>query len=140
MSALADLTLELDPGLRAALEEVARLEFALECIQAQKRQDAMARELREGRSQDGLGACVRRVDAFAHHEWTQQLGPECWQDKGFTKYFDRIAPECRVRSRGTRVQVGYTPGRRFEVPVTERAEPRFRKTYRSAEPSDRRHP
>jgi hypothetical protein len=126
---LRDLTLELDPGLRAALEEVARLEWTLESIQAQKRQNAMAAVLRDGRSLEGLGACERRVDAFAYHDWGLKEGYACWQDKGFKRYFDRIAPECRVKSRGTKVQVGYTAARRFVVPVHDRQEPRFRKSY-----------
>jgi len=125
---LRDLTLQLDPGLAAALDEVARLEWQLECIRAQKRQNAMAAELRDGRSLEGLGACQRRVDGFAYHDWGLKEGYGCWQDKGFTRYFDRIAPECKVRSRGTKVQVGYSRERRIEIPV-EREGPRFRKSY-----------
>jgi hypothetical protein len=126
---LRDLTLQLDPGLTAALEEVARLEWQLESIRAQKRQNAMAADLRDGLSVEGLGACERRVDTFAYHDWGIKEGYECWKDSGFKRYFDRIAPECKVRSRGTKVQVGYTAAPRFELPVTERRQPKFRKSY-----------
>lgn len=119
-----------DPVIRASLLELARLEFQLEAIQAQKRQDNMDAELREGVFRDGMGGCDRRVDAFAFHNWGMDEGYGCWSDKGFLKYFDRIAPETRVRSRSAKIQAGYSASPGFEVPLRVN-QPRFSKTYGS---------
>lgn len=125
-----------DPVIRASLLELARKEFELEAILAQQRQNAMGPELREGVFRDGMGACERRVDAFAFHQWGIDLGYECWGDRGFTKYFDRIAPETRVRSRSAKLQVGYEASPAFEVPVARVNEPRFAKTYKAGSTGD----
>ncbi len=117
-----------DPVIAASLLEIARMEYQLEAIQAQKRQDAMDAELREGVFRDGMGGCERRVDAFAFHQWGHDEGYGCWSDRGFLKYFDRIAPETRVRSRSAKIQVGYQASPGFQVEVRVNA-PRFSKSY-----------
>lgn len=109
MSAIADAVLELnDPCLEAALEEVARKEWILESLRAQADQDRLAREMGELNSIDGLGRVARQIDPFAYHDWAKKLGSyDCWRDKGFNAYIDRIAPETKVRCHGTRIQSGY---------------------------------
>jgi len=125
-----DLTLDQsllnsDPALHEALRQLYEKTLTLEMLQAQAEQNALDRSLREARSIDGVGEVVRRVHPSAYHLWAHDLGSyDCWQDKGFTKYFDRIAPECKVKSTGTRLQVGFQRDTGWF-----RAEPRFRKSY-----------
>ena len=118
-----------DAPTLAALEELARQEWEFEALRAQVEQERFARAFPEMNAIDGLGGVTRNIDAFAFHDWAIKLGShECWRDKGFNKYIDRIAPETRVKSVGTKpgngmaLQVGWTPAR----------EPRFRKTYGEA--------
>jgi len=54
-----------------------------------------------------------------YHHFGDRYGYECWQDDEFRNDFERGFPAARVKSGGTRIQVGYTG----------KAEPRFRKAY-----------
>lgn len=127
MSALRNIDLAgLDPATLAALEEVARREHQLLELQEQAMQEAFAREHSEMNAVDGLGEVRRNISAFAYHDWAMKEGTyDCWSDKGFNQYIDRLAPETRVKcvapksGNGLALQVGWTPVR----------EPRFRKSY-----------
>lgn len=119
---MRDVDLELnDPALEAALEEVYRKAWLLEALQAQVEQEEFAREVRNGyRAMEGLGAVKREVHGFAYHDWALKLGSyDCWRDSGFLKYFDRIAPETRTKSTGTKVQVGWQGETNFYVPFVK---------------------
>lgn len=70
------------------------------------------------KSVDGLGQMVARIPADAFHYWGQRLGYQCWEDTSFMREFLRDNPECRVKSAGTKLQVGYQP-----------TNVRFHKTY-----------
>lgn len=114
MSVLQNLELEVDPGLAVALEEIARREWLLEQLQAQREQEEFARHCRETNALDGLGEVTRMIHASAYHDWALKLGTyDCWKDKGFNKYMDRIAPETKPVARGTKcgnglaLQVGF---------------------------------
>lgn len=138
MSALRDVDLSgLDAGTVAALEEVARLEWTLEALRAQREQDQLAAEIhRMGgfNAVDGLGAVRRNIDAFAFHDWARKEKTyDCWRDKSFNRYIDRIAPETKARCTGTRLQVGWTPPTNFAVSFHRENAPRFAKTYQPAD-------
>lgn len=128
-----------DPALHEALRQLYEKTLQLEMLQAQAEQNAMDNSLREARSIDGVGEVVRRVHPSAYHLWAHDLGDyACWQDKGFTKYFDKIAPECKVRSRGTRIQVGHTRPVDCSVAFARQNAPRFFKAYTSETTDDGR--
>lgn len=129
--AFADTDLSsLDPLTLVALEEYARKLHQLQMIQAQKEQDALAREMRECPEVNGF-VLQRRVHADAFHDWGLKLGSyDAWTDKGFLKYFDKIAPETRVKYK-RKAQVGWTESLPEEVPiiVSGGGEKRFVKKY-----------
>lgn len=115
MSGFDDIDLSgLDPLTLIALEELARKQWELQMIQAQKEQDRLAKELAntEVTAVDGFGPMVRRVHADAFHDWARKEkrngGYDIWKDNGFTRYFDKIAPECKVKYAG-KPQVGWGP-------------------------------
>jgi hypothetical protein len=124
------LELDIDPLTQAALEELYRKRWLLESLKAQAEQDRLEREYREAKAVHGIGELKRRVHAFAYHDWAKKLGSyQCWSDSGFTKYFDRIAPETKVKcvgakpGNGAALQVGWMPERNIK----------FSKTYPTAE-------
>lgn len=94
-----------DPGLVAALEELAWRKWQLECIQAEKEQIALAAQGQETRAVDGLGEVTARVHATAHFDMIRQYGHGCWGDQSFNKHFLGKNPECKVKSTGTRPQI-----------------------------------
>lgn len=105
-----------DQSTIVALEELARQEWLNAALQAQIEQEEFARHCREVNAVEGVGEVQRMVHPFAYHDWAHKLGSyECWQDKGFQKYFDRIAPETKVKcvapksGNGLALQVGWTP-------------------------------
>lgn len=115
--AAPDITFEgVDAATIAAVEELARQEWQLAALQAQIEQEEFARHCKLVNGVEGVGEVTRMVHAFAYHDWAHKLGSyECWQDKGFQKYFDRIAPETKVKcvapksGNGLALQVGWTP-------------------------------
>ncbi len=118
------MQLEIDPAMQAALGELYRRKWVLESLKAQREQDTLEREHREARAIPGMGEVKRRVHSFAYHDWAKKLGSyECWRDRGFTKYFDRIAPEARVKSLGAK------PGNGAPLQVGWERNVRFTKTY-----------
>jgi hypothetical protein len=128
----------LRPDTRAALEELARQRLAAEARQAQALQDRMPNELREARAIDGVGEVQMRVHSTAYHEWAAKFGTyDCWRDKGFRReYRTKIAPETRVKCKGAKISVGWTPAVEQKVEIFGSGEePRFRKKY-SQSPSD----
>lgn len=127
---MRNLELHLDPGLLAALEELARRKLMLEHIRAQKEQDRLARHFREAKSIDGIGELQMRVHSTAYHDWGIKLGFDCWKDEGFKKYFRKIAPETRVKCGGTKLMVGYQPGQDQQIEIFGSGNaPRFSKKY-----------
>ena len=123
-----------DPATVQALEELARQEWEFEAMQAQRRQERMAAQQRETNAVNGLGAVRRNIDSFAFHDWAIKEGTyACWKDDDFNRYIDRIAPETKVKSTGTRTQVGYTGPDNAQCPMPNdrepRTAPRYRKSY-----------
>lgn len=62
----------------------------------------------EHRSLDGIGRLRMRVDADSFHYWGQRLGYNCWQDKSFLDQYEKANPYCKVNSKGTKMQFGFT--------------------------------
>lgn len=61
---------------------------------------------REIRSVDGIGRLRMRIDPTLYHTWGTKYGYDCWKDSQFLKEVERDNPEVRVKSVGTRLQVG----------------------------------
>ena len=62
----------------------------------------------EHRSLDGIGRLRMRVDADSYHYWGQRLGYGCWKDKTFLDEYEKSNPYCKVNSKGTKMQFGFT--------------------------------
>jgi len=125
MSLLSELELHISPQTALALEQMVRQEWLAEAARAQQEQEAFAKACRETNALEGMGAVTRHIDAFAYHDWALKMGThDCWKDKGFNKYIDRIAPETKPLSRGAapgnglKLTVGWVP-----------PEKRFTKTF-----------
>jgi hypothetical protein len=118
----------------AALEEIVRQEWELEAMKAQRVQLRLAACLPEHNAIDGVGYVRRHVSSFAYHDWARKLGTyECWGDRGFNHYIDKIAPETVVRSKGTKMQLGYQAPALVAPPAP--GNKRFTKIYRKEEPA-----
>ena len=95
-------------GLGVALERELRLGFQLEKTQAEARQRDIGRVNQEAvKSVEGLGSLEARIDSSAYHYWGQREGYDCWQDNQFQKEFLRDNPQSKVKSVGTKIQVGF---------------------------------
>ncbi len=126
MSVLQNLELDIDPVMQVALEEIARREWILEQLQAQKEQEDFARACRETNALEGIGAVTRMIHPAPYHDWALKLGSyDCWKDKGFNKYIDRIAPETKPVSRGAKCGGGLA----LQVGFTGSGNKRFTKNY-----------
>lgn len=67
---------------------------------------------RDIRSVDGIGRLRMRIDPTLYHAWGTRLGYDCWKDSQFLREVERDNPEVRVRSTGTRLQVGFDGAKR----------------------------
>lgn len=123
--------LEADPGMAVALEQYARKLHLLEMLEAQAAMDRLNRRMRhmEVTASEGMGEVHRLMPAAAWHDIALKEGTyDCYKDRSFNRYIDRVAPETKVRC--------YSPrsgnGRPLQVPVgwdRRRSAPRFRKSY-----------
>ena len=59
------------------------------------------------RALQGLGELKARIDPYSYHYWGKRLGYACWNDKQFVDEYLRDTPEARVKTMGTRTQVGH---------------------------------
>jgi hypothetical protein len=106
----------LPPGVVAELQRGRLAREAMTIAQAPARQVEQARaHAGTAKSLDGLGRLRMVITADAYHYWGRRLGYECWRDKAFLREYERDNAAVRVKSRGTRIQVGYrgyAPARR----------------------------
>lgn len=102
-------TLSNCPGwLIDELNKIVTSEQTHEAYLARRRQRAIAAELGQNRkSIEGLGRPRLEVDSAAYHYWGTRLGYQCWKDKQFLREFERDNEDARVKSTGTKLQVGY---------------------------------
>lgn len=97
-----------EPWLIAELDKFVRNEHIAERVLAETRQRRIAAELgQDRRAINGLGRPRLEVDNYSYHIWGQKLGYQCWKDKQFLREFERDNPHARVKSTGTKLQVGY---------------------------------
>jgi len=99
-------------GLPAGVvEEFRKGRLAREVLalqQAPRLQDLAARaQPVTQRSIEGLGRPRLNITADAFHYWGRRLGYDCWKDKQFLREFWRDNQNARVKSSGTKIQVGY---------------------------------
>lgn len=98
----------LPPEVANALEKELRLGWELKKEQCKARQGALGKSSQQAvKSVEGLGALVGRIDAESYHYWGQRETYDCWKDKQFFDEYLRDNPQARVKSGGTRIQVGY---------------------------------
>lgn len=73
---------------------------------------------RDIRSVDGIGRLRMRIDPTLYHAWGTRLGYDCWRDGQFLREIERDNPEVRVKSGGTRLQVGFEGAKRSSQKFT----------------------
>ena len=73
---------------------------------------------RDIRSIDGMGRLRMRIDPTLYHAWGTRLGYDCWRDGQFLREVERDNPEVRVKSGGTRLQVGFEGAKRSSQKFT----------------------
>jgi hypothetical protein len=78
----------------------------------QQKKIAMQTSINDFRSVDGIGRLRMRVDPTLYHYWGHKLGYGCWKDSQFLREVERDNPEVRVKSTGTRLQVGFEGAKR----------------------------
>jgi hypothetical protein len=61
---------------------------------------------------EGIGRLRMRVDPTLYHYWGHKVGYGCWKDAQFLREIERDNPEVRVKSGGTRLQVGFSGSKR----------------------------
>ena len=78
----------------------------------QQKKIAKQTSINDFRSVDGIGRLRMRVDPTLYHYWGHKLGYGCWKDSQFLREIERDNPEVRVKSGGTRLQVGFEGAKR----------------------------
>lgn len=95
--------------LHGAILKELKTGYQRELVNAEIHQKRIAKQSEQvHRSIDGVGQLRMRVDPTLYHHWGQKIGYECWRDKQFLREVERDNPEVRVKSGGTRLQVGYS--------------------------------
>jgi len=62
---------------------------------------------REAKSLNGVGRLRMTVDPASFHYWGLRLGYDCWKDRQFLDEYERDNPECKIKCKGTKIQMGY---------------------------------
>jgi hypothetical protein len=119
------------PGeVQRSLIDEFRRGFHLEEVMAQIQATAAAKVVKKDhRSVDGLGEMILSVPSYLYHKWGQKEGTyKCWSDKSFLHDARRDNDRMKVKSKGTKIQVGY---RGDDAELRDRPH-RFRKSYANA--------
>ena len=96
------------PEELAALEKELRLGWELDKSMTAARQGDIGKfNHSDIKSLDGIGELAARVDRNSFTYWGKRLGFQCWDDKQFLKEYLRDNEASRVKSVGTKIQVGY---------------------------------
>jgi hypothetical protein len=100
----------LSAATRQKVDEIFRTDFDLNLLKAVRRQTAIAarNHLDRPRAQDGFGERVFVIDAYIDALWRNFYGPNYTEDRDLMRFLAKRNPEIKVRSQGTRVQVGYS--------------------------------
>ena len=88
--------------------------YRKEWVNAGIQQQKIAKQtsINDFKSVDGIGRLRMRVDPTLYHYWGHKLGYGCWKDSQFLREVERDNPEVRVKSTGTRLQVGFEGAKR----------------------------
>ena len=84
----------------------------------QQKKIAKQTSINDFKSVDGIGRLRMRVDPTLYHYWGHKLGYGCWKDSQFLREIERDNPEVRVKSGGTRLQVGFEGAKRSSQKFT----------------------
>lgn len=103
----------LSAGTRTKMDEIFRRDFDLKILQAVRRQTMVAERnhLNRPRAQEGFGERTIEIDAYIDALWRNYYGHSYTHDSDLMKFLMKRNPEIKVRSRGSRIQVGYAPTR-----------------------------
>jgi hypothetical protein len=122
MNPWQNLVANLPPEMLDGLLEEIRTGRMLEEVRAEStnKQIGAATHQEEVKALEGVGRLRMEIEPTSYHFWGQKLGYQCWKDGTFLREYERDNPACRVKSTGTRLQVGFgsAPSNR-----------RFRKVY-----------
>jgi hypothetical protein len=103
------------PGdLRTQVVNEFKTGYRKEWVNAGIQQKKIAKQtsINDFKSVDGIGRLRMRVDPTLYHYWGHKLGYGCWKDSQFLREVERDNPEVRVKSTGTRLQVGFEGAKR----------------------------
>ena len=103
------------PGdLRTQVVNEFKSGYRKEWVNAGIQQQKIAKQtsINDFKSVDGIGRLRMRVDPTLYHYWGHKLGYGCWKDSQFLREVERDNPEVRVKSTGTRLQVGFEGAKR----------------------------
>ena len=78
-----------------------------------------------------MGELQMRVHSTFYHNMAAKEGTyDCWKDEGFRRDVRKHDPNTRVKSGGTKLQVGWTPAQEQRVEIFGPGKtPRFVKKY-----------
>lgn len=109
----------LDGRTRSKVDDIFRRDFDLKVLKAIERQTRIAarNHLHRPRAKDGFGERTLEIDATVDGIWRQFYGHGYSEDKDLVKFLVKRNPEIAVKSRGTKIQVGYQAGRNSRKPV-----------------------
>jgi len=112
-SVIANALDDLPGELRIAVIKEFQRGIQKDWVQAGIDQKRIAKDSqRDIRSIDGIGRLRMRIDPTLYHAWGTRLGYDCWRDGQFLREVERDNPEVRVKSGGTRLQVGFDGAKR----------------------------
>jgi hypothetical protein len=105
---------DLPGNLRQQVVEELKTGHRKEWVNAGIQQKKIAKQtsINEFKSVDGIGRLRMRVDPTLYHYWGHKVGYGCWKDAQFLREIERDNPEVRVKSGGTRLQVGFSGSKR----------------------------
>ena len=109
------------PGdLRSQVVNEFKTGYRKEWVNAGIQQKKIAKQtsINDFKSVDGIGQLRMRVDPTLYHYWGHKLGYGCWKDSQFLREVERDNPEVRVKSGGTRLQVGFEGAKRSSQKFT----------------------
>jgi len=98
---------ELDQATSEALRQLVQKRLLLEAILEEKQAAAYSRQVQGGRAIEGIGQHTMAIAQGEYYKAQMHYGRQCWEDKSFRDYYLRKTPEARVKSKGTRFQVGW---------------------------------
>ena len=101
---------DMPANLRGAVVEELTNKLHGERAKAVMEQAQVAKELGEQKALEELGRARLNIHPFYFHHFGQKYGYECWRDSQFVHDFERDFPAARVKSSGTKIQVGYRGG------------------------------